>query len=88
MAQPSLGEPLHNSLPYTRAEIIWICRNEMPLTIEDMLARRTRTLFLDTKASIEMAPVVAAIMAKELGLSNTWENEQIETYNQLAINYL
>ncbi|MCU0472842.1 MAG: glycerol-3-phosphate dehydrogenase/oxidase [Bacteroidales bacterium] len=86
--QPSLGEPLHISLPYTRAEIIWICRNEMPLTLEDILARRTRALFLDTKASIEIAPAVASIMTKELGLSTSWEKEQIETYNQLVLNYL
>jgi glycerol-3-phosphate dehydrogenase len=86
--KPSLGEPLHRSLPYTGAEIIWICRNEMPLTLEDMLARRTRALFLDTKASIEIAPDVAAIMANEMGLSSNWEQEQIKTYNQLALNYL
>ncbi len=57
--QPALGELIDERLPYTQAEIIWICRNEMPRTLEDMLARRTRSLFLDARASGEAGPEVA-----------------------------
>jgi glycerol-3-phosphate dehydrogenase len=85
---PELGEPFNNQLPYTRAEIIWICRNEMPLTLEDMMARRTRSLFLNARASSEIAPVVAKIMAEELGFDEKWQQEQIIIYNQLVVNYL
>jgi len=70
--QPSLGELLHPKLAYTKAEIIWICRNEMPRNIEDVLARRTRALFLDVRASIKIAPEVAAIMSAELGFDKSW----------------
>lgn len=79
---------LHPLLPYTTAEIIWICRNEMPLKIDDVLARRTRALFLNAKASLEMAPDVAAIMAKELGFNSDWEKKQVEEFAELVKNYI
>jgi len=86
--QPSLRELLNPLLPYTKAEIIWICRNEMPRTLEDMLARRTRSLFLDVRASITIAPAVADIMARELKYDDKWKDQQLEEYNKLTINYL
>jgi len=86
--KPSLRELMNPLLPYTRAEIIWICRNEMPRTLEDMLARRTRSLFLDVRASITIAPVVADIMAEELRYDDKWKDQQLEEYNKLTINYL
>ena len=85
---PELGNQIDSRLPYTRAEIIWICRNEMPLNIEDILARRTRALFLHAKASLKMAPEVAALMAKEFGFDLQWQKTQLESYNQLVQNYL
>jgi glycerol-3-phosphate dehydrogenase len=86
--KPDLGVPIDLRLPYTRAEIIWICRNEMPLTIEDVLARRTRALFLDAQASSEIAPLVASIMAEEMGFDERWQQEQVTAYRQLVVNYL
>ncbi len=86
--KPSLRELMNPLLPYTRAEIIWICRNEMPRTLEDMLARRTRSLFLDVRASITIAPAVADIMAEELRYDDKWKDQQLEEYNKLTINYL
>ncbi len=85
---PELGLLMHPGLPYTRAEIIWICRNEMPLHLEDILARRTRALFLNTQASSEIAPEVAALMAIELGLGMQWQKDQVESYNLLIKNYI
>jgi glycerol-3-phosphate dehydrogenase len=85
---PEMGKPLHEQFPYTKAEIIWICRNEMPNTLEDVLARRTRSLFLNARASLEIALAVAKIMADELGFGEKWQQEQIKVYNQLVVNYL
>jgi glycerol-3-phosphate dehydrogenase len=79
---------LHPGLPYTRAEIIWICRNEMPRKLEDVLARRTRALLLDARASKEIATEVAGIMAKELDLDQAWVQQQVEEYNKLVENYI
>jgi glycerol-3-phosphate dehydrogenase len=84
----ALGELIDQRLPYTGAEIIWICRNEMPRSLEDVLARRTRSLFLDARASREAGPKVAEIMAKELGFDKSWQESEVVKYNQLIANYL
>ena len=86
--RPELGIPIDPRFPYTRAEIIWICRNEMPLMIEDILARRTRALFQNARASSEIAAEVASIMALELGCNIKWQEEQIELYNQFVKSYI
>jgi glycerol-3-phosphate dehydrogenase len=85
---PENGKLLHPDLPYTRAEIIWICRNEMPRKVEDVLARRTRALLLDARASKEIAPEVATIMTKEMEFDEVWIKEQVEEYGKLVENYL
>ena len=84
----SLAELIHPSLPYIKAEIIWAVQNEMCMTVEDALARRTRALLLDAKAAIASAPAVASLMAKEMGKNETWIKEQIHNFNLVANNYL
>ena len=84
---PDYGHLLHPRLPYLPAEIVWAVRQEMARSVEDVLARRTRALFLDAKASIEIAPRVAAIMAKELGKDRSWEEEQVASFCHLATDY-
>jgi glycerol-3-phosphate dehydrogenase len=69
-------------------EIIWSVRKEMARTVEDFLARRTRHLLLDAKVTLEMAPVVAEWMAKELKRSRSWQKSQILDYNKIAQNYI
>lgn len=86
--QPALGEKLCDELPNIKAEIVWHVRNEMARTIEDVLARRIRALLLDAKASIKMAPVVAKILAEELGKTPEWEKQQVDEYTRLANEYL
>ncbi len=85
---PALGETLDPALPYTAAEIIWICRNEMPVALEDVLARRTRSLFLDVQASLRIATEVADLMASELEHDDIWKIKQLEEYRKLCENYL
>jgi len=82
-----LATPLHQELPYTGAEILWAAREEMALNVEDALARRTRSLLLDAKASIAAAPRVADILAKELGHDDAWRADQVEAYTELAMGY-
>ncbi len=69
-------------------EVIWAVRNEMARTVEDFLSRRTRCLLLNARASLEAAPQVADLMAKELGLGKKWKKEQIKEYEELAKGYL
>ena len=84
----SLAELIHPSLPYIKAEIIWGVQNEMCMTVEDALSRRTRALLLDAKAAIESASLVANMMAKEMGKNENWIKEEIDSFISVAKNYL
>lgn len=84
----SLGELIHPSLPYIKAEIIWAVRNEMCMTVEDALARRTRALLLDAKAAMESSLSVAQMMAKEMNKDEDWIKDQINIFSLVASNYL
>jgi glycerol-3-phosphate dehydrogenase len=86
--EASLGERIHPDLAYLKVEVLWAARHEMARTVEDVLARRVRVLFLDAKKSIEMAPQVAKIMAKELHKDQQWVDQQIEDYTKLAQGYI
>ena len=44
---PALGEKLDANLEFLRAEIVWAARHELARTVEDVLARRVRVLFLE-----------------------------------------
>jgi glycerol-3-phosphate dehydrogenase len=81
-------EKIHSKFEYTKAQVIWAVRNEMAQTIEDILARRIRMLFLDANDAIEAAPVVARIMALEMNKNEYWINTQIKSFNILAKQYL
>jgi glycerol-3-phosphate dehydrogenase len=85
---PSLAEQLHSELPYIRAEVVWGVREEMARTLDDILSRRIRALFLNARAAIEMAPTVARLMAVELGRGEEWIQDQIATFTKLAEQYL
>jgi glycerol-3-phosphate dehydrogenase len=88
LEDPELGQVLLSRLPNIRAEVIWAVRNEMARTVEDVLARRLRILFLDAKAAIDMSPVVARLMAAELGLDKEWQESQVQAFKELASRYL
>ncbi|WP_438846457.1 glycerol-3-phosphate dehydrogenase C-terminal domain-containing protein, partial [Asticcacaulis taihuensis] len=66
----------------------WAVRFEQALTVEDVLARRLRALFLDAAASLAMAPRVAEILAEELGRDEQWQAAQVRTFEDLATGYL
>lgn len=80
----SLGELLHPRLPYTGAHVVYGVRAEMAHTVEDVLARRTRALFLDADAARASAPRAASLMAAELGRDATWIAREVDTFETLA----
>ena len=84
----SLAEKIHGSLPYTKAEILWSVQNEMCMTVEDALARRTRALFLDAQAATDAAPIVASILAREMKKDFNWQQNQIDSFLKVAATYL
>ena len=79
---------LHKDYTFTVAHVVWAVREEMAQTVEDVLARRVRLLFLDARVAAEVAPMVASIMAKELGKDRNWEEEQITEFRSLAKGYI
>ncbi|WP_185862846.1 glycerol-3-phosphate dehydrogenase/oxidase [Blattabacterium cuenoti] len=87
---PLWGESLISKCPSyycTEAEVRWMVRYEMARTIEDVLARRFRLLFLNAKKAIDIAPRVAALMAQELSRDKTWEKSQVAAFKELAMQY-
>ncbi|MEO6848364.1 MAG: glycerol-3-phosphate dehydrogenase C-terminal domain-containing protein, partial [Chthoniobacterales bacterium] len=86
-SDPGMGELLHPRLPYVKACVIWAIRMESARSVEDILARRTRALFLDAHAAIEMAPRVAEWMAQELKRDASWKDSQFQQFLSLAKGY-
>lgn len=88
MSNPALGKPLHRRLPYMEAEVVGAVRFEMARTIEDVLARRLRALFLNSGAAIEMAPRVADLMTAELGWGASQRQAQLQAFHLAAAAYV
>jgi glycerol-3-phosphate dehydrogenase len=84
---PRLATQLHPELPYIAAEVVWAARNEMARTVEDILARRTRALFLNAAAASAMAEPVAKLLAAELGQDAAWVAAQVNDFQVLAQQY-
>ncbi len=78
---------LHPALPYTEAEVVWAARYEMARTVEDVLARRTRALFLNATAAPAAAPRVAELLAGEQGRDTAWQAAQVRAFVELAGGY-
>ncbi|OCA69735.1 FAD-dependent oxidoreductase [Chryseobacterium artocarpi] len=87
-SNPRFSQKIHPDHPFTVAEVVWAVRNEMAETIEDVLARRARLLFLDARAAIDSAHNVARIIAEEKGKSEEWAQQQENEFIELAKGYL
>lgn len=83
-----LGRLMHPGLPYRLAQAAWAARHEMAMRVEDVLARRTRALFLNAGAAVEAAPAVARVMAAELGRDDAWIDEEARSFRALAQRYV
>lgn len=88
VSSPELGEKLHPRLEFLKAEVVWAVKNEMARTVEDVLARRVRILFLDAKAAQDVAPYVAEVLSQYLDKTEAWKTSQIEEFTHLANQYI
>ncbi|MGA7243969.1 MAG: glycerol-3-phosphate dehydrogenase/oxidase [Terracidiphilus sp.] len=86
--RPELAERLHPELPYIAAEVVWAARAEMARSVEDVLARRTRALFLNARAAVAMAEPVARLLSVELGRDEAWAAAQVAEFRVLAKQYM
>jgi len=82
------AQAIHADLATTGAEVVWACRHEMARTIDDVLARRSRSLLYDARAASEAAEKVGMLMAEELGRDSVWVADQVESFRELAAGYM
>jgi len=62
--------------------------DEMCVTPEDYLSRRTRHLLLDARSAIAAAPFVTKIMAAKMNKDDLWIKQQTDDFINLAKNYI
>jgi glycerol-3-phosphate dehydrogenase len=86
--EPELKKKLHPNYDYTMAEVVWAIRYEMARTIDDVLSRRVRLLFLDARAAIAVTEKVGQLLANELGRDEDWKENQITQFKKLANGFL
>lgn len=65
----------------------YAAEHEMARTLEDLLARRTRALFLNARQARAQAPASAQRLARALGRDGAWVSEQIRRFEQAALRY-
>lgn len=85
---PELGRRLQADLPFRRVEVLWAAKYEMARSIEDVLARRTRALFLDARAALAAAPETARLLAQALGRNEQWQQQQVKAFQEVGQNYI
>jgi glycerol-3-phosphate dehydrogenase len=86
-SEAGLAQRLTADLPYVGAEVVWAVRHEMARTVEDVLSRRTRAVFLNAKAALDAAPKVASLMARELARDSNWELMQVAEFRKVAAHF-
>jgi glycerol-3-phosphate dehydrogenase len=67
--------------------VAWAIRYEMARTIDDVLARRVRLLFLDAVQPLLLVKV-ARLLAKELDHDEAWTQNQIAEFKTIANGFL
>lgn len=87
-AAPELADLMHPGLPYRLSQAAWAAKSEMAVRVEDVLARRTRALFLNARAAAAAAPAVARVMARELGRGGQWVEDEVRAFRGLAKRYV
>jgi len=81
-------QPMHPVYTISETDVVKAARFEMARTIEDVLARRFRVLFLDAHIALKLAPLVAPILAKELGKDEEWQKNQLADFTEVVKPYL
>ena len=77
-------ESLSDDFFLSKEMIIHYVNNEMALNLDDIMSRRSRCLFLNTKESIRIAPMVAKIMSNELSKDKDWIDKQLKSFYKLT----
>ena len=74
-----LGKPLVEGFAPIRAEVVYSA-SEMAATIEDVLARRIGLEFFSWRAAQQAAPIVGALLGRELGWTAAQTESSVQEY--------
>ncbi len=77
---PELKEPIVVGSHSVLAEVVYGVREEMAISIEDILVRRTGLQLFSWEQARAAAPAVGAIMARELGWSPSQQKDAVKEY--------
>ncbi len=80
-----MGEKLSPKFGYTLAEVVWAVREEMAITLEDVLSRRVRMLFVDAREAMAAAPKVARSWPGTRR-DQAWIDEQVKRFHRSGEN--
>lgn len=86
--QPALANKLTDSQPFIKAEVVYQVREEMAVTLRDVLARRWRLELADWQLTAQLTPQIADLMAIELNWSDAYRSEQIRAYQDLLATFM
>ena len=81
---PDLLQPLAPDVPVLAAEAIYAVEEEMALTLEDFMARRTELMLFEPQHGLEAAGRAATLMGEALGWGRRQRQEQVERYRQVV----
>ena len=81
------GSALHENLDINEAEIAQAVLEEMAVTIEDVLARRSRALFLDSAAALDCMNEVRFVLQNELRYTDEELDRQEADFRRLVAQY-
>jgi len=81
------GSALHENLDINQAEIAQAVLEEMAVTIEDVLARRSRALFLDSAAALDCMNEVRFVLQNELRYTDEELDRQEADFRRLVAQY-
>ncbi|WP_439556579.1 glycerol-3-phosphate dehydrogenase/oxidase [Dyadobacter sp.] len=84
----ALAEQLSPEYPYLKAEVVYAVRAEMAVTLRDFLARRVRMEITDWKETLNVLPVVASLMARELEWTEEQEKNELAEYAALIQKFI
>jgi glycerol-3-phosphate dehydrogenase len=83
-ARPELAERIVPDLPAIRAQVVYAVRQEMALTLADVLDRRTHVLALAADQGLGAAEPVADLMAAELGWAPARRDAEVARYRHIV----
>ena len=78
--EPQLLRPLYEGGAPIRAEVVYVIREEMAQTIEDVLLRRLGVQVHSWKEAALAAPVVCQLLGREFGWSESQSREALGAY--------